>query len=273
MPDKINTAVIAAAGQATRMWPASKAFPKELFPLGRIPVIVHLLWELRDAGIEQFVVVTAESSGPAVRALLDPSVAPPDKVANEPLVRRFQEMLTRDSVTIMRQTGNYGNGTPLRIAASKIKDQPCIYAFGDDIVVGENATSGLIQTFERTGHPVLAAQEVPTSRKSAFGILECTRTNGIQYISRILEKPLPDETSSNLASFGRYLVTPRLLETLCNTPPGRDGELWFTDSIKAYLDHGGRACAFSLTNGRWYTVGDPRSYAEAVKAATEEQSR
>ena len=36
---------------------------------------------------------------------------------------------------------------------------------------------------------------------------------------------------------------------------------------------GGKVCAHTLTAGNWYTVGDPQSYADAVKAATEEQLR
>src|SRR6266403_2230083 len=104
MPEKIKTAVIAAAGSATRMWPASKVYPKELFPLGRIPVIIHLVWELMDAGIGEIIVVTAGRAGPAMEALFDPSNAP-QKLAADPLVRRFQDTLSRGVVTMMEQSG------------------------------------------------------------------------------------------------------------------------------------------------------------------------
>src|SRR5438874_1451224 len=101
MAEKITTAVIAAAGSATRMWPASKVYPKELFPLGRISVIVHLVWELMDAGIKEIIVVTAGRAGSAMQALFDPSNAPPEKIAGDPLVRRFQETLRQGVVTMM----------------------------------------------------------------------------------------------------------------------------------------------------------------------------
>src|SRR5882724_11566662 len=144
MPEIIKTAVIAAAGSATRMWPSSKVCPKELFPLGKIPVIVHLVWELMDAGIEEIVLVTADRTGDAMRALFDPSVPAPEKIAGDPLVRRFQETLSRGVVTIVAQSGPYGNATPLRDAAGRVGNNACIYAFGDDIVIGENATDGLM---------------------------------------------------------------------------------------------------------------------------------
>ena len=271
MPEKITTAVIAAAGSATRMWPASRSYPKELFPLGRIPVIVHLVWELLDAGIEQIIIVTAGRTGPAVEALFDPSNPAPEKIAGDPLVQRFQETLRRGVVTLMEQSGPYGNATPLRDAADRVGNHACIYAFGDDIVIGENATQGLINIYHQTGHPVMGAQDVEPQRKSSFGILECERVGGIDYIKRILEKPKSGDTPSNLASFGRYVVTPAVLDILRRTKVGKDNELWFVDAIGGHLEQGGKVCAFTLTSGNWYTVGDPPSYAAAVKAATEEQ--
>jgi UTP--glucose-1-phosphate uridylyltransferase len=271
MPEKITTAVIAAAGSATRMWPASKVYPKELFPLGRVPVIVHLVWELIDAGIEEVILVTAGRAGAAMQALFDPSVAAPGKIADDPLVQRFQETLGRRVVTIMEQSGPYGNATPLRDAADRVGNRACVYAFGDDVVIGENATQGLMRIYERTGNPVMGAQEVAEKRKSSFGILECERDGDVDYVKRILEKPKPGDTPSNLASFGRYVVTPAVLDILRCTKVGHDNELWFVDAVSGYMHEGGKVCAHTLTSGNWYTVGDPQSYADAVKAATDEQ--
>ncbi len=273
MLQKTTTAVIAAAGQATRMYPSSKVFPKELFPLGRIPVIVHLVWELIDAGIENVVIVAAPHNSGFMAGLFDPLKLAPEKLLADPLVMRFQESLRRCSISIIEQNGNYGNGTPLQLAAERFGKQPYIYAFGDDIVIGENATRGLVEIYERTGHPVLGGQEVPPERTSSFGILEYAHREGVDYITRILEKPSLGETSSNLASFGRYLVTPPVLDMLGRTRPGRDGEIWFIDAMSAHLRDGGQACTFRPTKGKWYTVGDPRGYADAVTAATAEQAQ
>jgi UTP--glucose-1-phosphate uridylyltransferase len=134
-------------------------------------------------------------------------------------------------------------------------------------VLGENATAGLISTYELTGHAVMAAQEVQPERKSLYGILETDYRNGAHYIQRVLEKPAFGETSSNLASFGRYLVTRPILELLREAPPGRDGEIWFTDAVISYIAGGGQACVFRPSLGTWYTVGDPQGFSDAVVAA------
>jgi len=267
MPENVTTAVIAAAGLATRMWPASKIVPKELFPLGRVPAIVHLVQEFLKVGVSRIVVVVTAETSALMRRLFDPTVPAPEKVANDPLVQRFQQMFEKAEFVFVNQPPKYGNGIPLIAASHLIGDSPCIYAFGDDIVFGENVSQGLLNTFAKTGCPVLAAQEVEPSRKSQFGIIECEQDDGIQYVTRLIEKPSPDETASTLASFGRYLVTPDLIEMLQKTPPGRDHEVWFVDSVIQRLREGKRVCAFQLTAGKWYTVGDPTSYAQAVAAA------
>jgi len=249
------------------MWPASKTVPKELFPLGRVPAIVHLVWELLDVGVSRIVVVVATETSTLMRGFFDAKVPAPKKVASDPLVQRFQQIFAKAEFVFIDQPSSYGNGIPLISAAKEVGNNPCIYAFGDDIVFGENVSRGLLDTFERTGCPVLAAQHVEPPRKSQFGIIECREEEGIQYVTRLIEKPAPNETESTLASFGRYLVTPDLTDTLRKTPPGRDNEVWFVDSVIQRIHGGERVCAFPLSKGKWYTVGDSASYAQAVTAA------
>ena len=249
------------------MWPASKSVPKEVFPLGRVPAIVHLVWELQDAGIRRIVIVASQEGLQPLMRLLDPSVRPPEKIADDPLVQRFQQTLATVEFVLLSQTGNYGNGTPLLLASDEVNGSPCIYAFGDDIVFDENVSKGLLDTYSRTGCPVLASQNVDPERTSQFGIIESVEKDHIQYVTRLIEKPSAGVTTSTLAAFGRYLVTPDLIDLLRrHTPPGRDNEVWFVDSVIRRILEGSPVCAFTLTKGKWYTVGDPTSYAQAVAA-------
>jgi len=250
------------------MWPASKVVPKELFPLGKVPAIVHLFWELMDAGVSRIIVVASRENSGLMRELLDPKFPAPKKMAGDPLVQRFQKMLAEVEFILTEQAGNYGNGTPLSQSAELLRGEPCIYCFGDDIFFGENVSRELIRIYERTGFPVMSAQEVEPSRKSSFGIFEVKKEGDIQYLTRILEKPAPGETESNLAGPGRYLVTPELLGLLTDVTPGKDNEIWFTDSVLRRLQSGGKVCVYTLRSGKWYTVGDPAGYTAAVQAAT-----
>ena len=279
----IKTAVVTAAGTATRMWPGSKVFPKELFPLGRIPVIVYLVWEFLEVGAERIVFVVGPRSEGPLRAVLDATQRPPPKVAAWPEVARFHDMLSQVEFRFVRQEGPYGNGTPLLNALDLLEGEPCIYAFGDDIVFGENPSAGLLEVFERTGCPVVATQLVSDEQVRSFGIAEYKERDGLRRVVNFVEKPHPSETTSRLAALGRYLVTPQLADRLRTTAVGRDDELWLADALTTHVQQGlqeesagktatSKLYAYTLQAGRWYTVGNPQGYAEAVMAAVAEQT-
>ncbi len=262
-----HIAVIAAAGSASRMWPASKIIPKELFPLGKLPAIAHVVWEMIDAGIDDIRIVIRKGEPPAIAELLDPKRgAPPDSVKHDPVVRRFEGMIAAASFTFIEQDGPYGNGTPLLNGTEGI-DESCVFAFADDVVFGENPVAGMVSLFETTGNPVLAVQEVAQDEVKKFGILDTSSQHGVDVVRRFVEKPGPGETTSRLASLGRYLVTPELVQVLRSTPTGKGGELWLADAFIQMLNAGRTLNAFRLTSGQWHTVGTPEGYVRAAVAA------
>jgi UTP--glucose-1-phosphate uridylyltransferase len=55
---KIKKCVIPAAGFGTRFLPASKALPKEMFPIIDKPVMQYLVEEAISAGCEDIIIVT-----------------------------------------------------------------------------------------------------------------------------------------------------------------------------------------------------------------------
>ncbi len=260
----ITTAVIAAAGSATRMWPTSRTVPKEALPIGRLPAIVHLLKELCDAGIEHTIVVVG-SNFDIIFRMLDSEIAVPERFADDKWARDYCAVLDKMKITFCRQRGPYGNATPLVAAIPIVGFESCVYAFSDDIVLGENTTAAMLECYGRTSNPCVAAQVVPASRRSQFGIVECERNgDGDLELRAIFEKPGAGETRSRLAAFGRYVVTPAMMSKLDEVPLGRSGELWFSDLLVAYLETGSTVNVVELRTGIWHTVGDPESYARAV---------
>jgi UTP--glucose-1-phosphate uridylyltransferase len=179
----------------------------------------------------------------------------------------YRKAVERLRFRFMTQEGPYGNATPLLTAIPHLKNEPCIYAFGDDIVLRENVTTSLLELYATAQCPILAAQEVTAEAAASFGIIEAHDRNGLQYVSRLLEKPKPGDTPSRLASLGRYLVTPEILACLSATETGREGELWFVDAILAHMKKGGSVATLTLRSGKWFTVGDPPNFCQAVQEA------
>ena len=54
---KVTKAVILAAGLGTRMLPATKSVPKELFPIVDKPALQYIVEELVNSGIEDIMII------------------------------------------------------------------------------------------------------------------------------------------------------------------------------------------------------------------------
>ena len=57
---KITKAVIACAGMGTRFLPATKAVPKELFPVVDTPVLAFIVNEAQKSGITDVLIVISD---------------------------------------------------------------------------------------------------------------------------------------------------------------------------------------------------------------------
>ena len=76
----------------------------------------------------------------------------------------------------------------------------------------------------------------------------------------VIEKPSPEKAPSQLAQFGRMVLTPEIVEILHKTKLGKGNELWVTDAISEYVSQGGRFMVEEVSDGKWLTTGDPLNY-------------
>ncbi|MEG0017060.1 MAG: sugar phosphate nucleotidyltransferase, partial [Gordonibacter sp.] len=54
-------------------------------------------------------------------------------------------------------------------------------------------------------------------------------------VDSLVEKPALEDAPSNLTVFGRYLLSPRVMELLADVQPGVGGEIQLTDALDAVL--------------------------------------
>lgn len=74
----------------------------------------------------------------------------------------------------------------------------------------------------------------------------------------MFEKPKIEDAPSNLTSYGRYLLTPKVFDYLDPRNTGLDNELWTVDAITKMAEHG--EVLVEKTHGEWMTTGDPKNY-------------
>jgi len=78
----------------------------------------------------------------------------------------------------------------------------------------------------------VAVQQVPREDVVQYGVIDARPLESRLYEVRgVVEKPPVEEAPSNLATVGRFVVTPEIFDVLAETPPGRSGEIWLMDAF------------------------------------------
>ena len=83
-------------------------------------------------------------------------------------------------------------------------------------------------------------------------------------IKRIVEKPLPEEAPSNLATHGAYILPPEIFNALRKLKPGKNGEIWLVDAINVLREQGVPIYACEIENGKYYDTGNKIEYLKTV---------
>ena len=261
----ITKAVIAVAGSGTRFLPATKAQPKEMLPVVDKPIVQYVVEEMVASGITDIILVTKWDKK-TLEDHFDRSVELEyslEQAGKKKLLEEIRVISNMANFIYVRQKGPYGNGTPVLSAASIIKDEPFVFAWGDDMVLSKTPfTKKLIENYNINESPVIGVQSVPKNLVDRYGIVKLRK--GTKEMESVVEKPSIDKAPSRLAQFGRMILTPEIVAILEETKLGKGNELWVTDAIQEYVRRGGRFMTEEVLDGKWLTTGDPINYLKAV---------
>lgn len=258
-------AIITDAGFASRYLPITKTIPKGMLPIGNKPVMQLVVEECAKSGIEEIIIVATEDGKAVYEDYFNNQVPHIEKLlVSQGKAERFEpvkELLSLPKITVITQDKDlpYGNGSPFASAKRFIDDDEAFLAiYSDDLVLGTPAVQDLMDAFEV--HPdaaaIIAGQTVPHKEVKKYGIIDYDAETGV--LRSLVEKPAPEEAASDLASYGRYLLTPEIFKYLDPNNTGKDGELWTADAIAALIPTG--RVYVKETTGKWVTTGDPKNY-------------
>jgi len=267
---KITKAVIPAAGFGTRFLPQTKAMPKEMLPIVDKPVIQYVVEEAVESGIKDVVIVTGSSK----RAIEDHFDMPNADLVNNLIKSGKQEMLNEitriaemANFIYIRQKGLYGNGTPVLSAESVIGNESFAVLWGDEFISSNPPRlAQMMKVWEKYGGVVISGVRIESKdRLSKYGIAELEPVEDkIFKIKRIVEKPVPDEAPSNLATHGAYILPPSIFPALRGLKPTKGGEIWLTDAINVLREQGVPVYACEIENGIYYDTGSKLEYLKTV---------
>jgi len=237
---KIRKAVIPAAGYGTRMFPASKAVKKELFPLVDAHGVAKagmqlIVEEALESGIEQVCLVVQPD---AVDDFADYFHKPlPDafqgRLEDKPEVLREYEALQRlgERVHFALQESQEGYGHAVWCAREWVGDEPFLLLLGDHVYTshtGQRCARQLVDVFERYGVSTSALARTPEDQLHLFGTIAGHRVEtspDVYAVTQIREKPSADYARRHfvieglpprtyLSWFGLHAFTPRIFEAI-----------------------------------------------------------
>jgi len=252
---RVDTAVIPAAGFGTRLRPLTLAIPKEMLPLGRAPVLQHVLLEARDAGIGRAVLVVSPG---------------------KEMIRAFFGDGARLGIRVdyALQPEMRGLGDALLRAEEWVDGRPFAVLFGDCVVTGTNREpSPLARLLEvhadQDSEATVLTEQVAPERVSRYGIVapggEALRPAFA--VADIVEKPSPEQAPSLHAVAARWVLSAEIFRLLRETPVAQGAELNLTDAVRRLLREGGRVWAAPLKPGeRRWDMGGWATWLEAAAA-------
>lgn len=267
---KVTKAVIPAAGFGTRFLPQTKAMPKEMLPIVDKPVIQYVVEEAVASGIKDVVIVTGSSK----RAIEDHFDMPNADLVNnliqgnkEKLLEEVRKIAEMANFIYIRQKGLYGNGTPVLSAEPVIGKESFAVLWGDEFINSNPPRlAQMLKVWEKYGGVVISGVRIESKdRLSKYGIADLEPIEDKVYrIKEIIEKPLPEEAPSNLATHGAYILPPEIFPALKDLKPSKGGEIWLTDAINVLREQGVPIYACEIENGTYYDTGNKLEYLKTV---------
>ena len=233
-------ALIPAAGLGTRFLPATKSQPKEMLLVVDRPAIQYVVEEGLASAADEVVIINSRTK----KAIEDHFSPDPELVAllrarGKDAYADAVEHVGAMNVSYVYQDEALGLGHAVYCAHEKTGDEPFYVLLGDVLVPGNDMLPRMQEVSDaHGGASVIAVMPVPDEEVHRFGVIAGAPVEGedvVWKIESLVEKPALEDAPSNLAVFGRYLLSARVMELLADVEPGVGGEIQLTDALDAVL--------------------------------------
>ena len=284
----VKKAVIPAAGFGTRMYPATKALKKELFPIidrdGRAkPIMMAIVEEAISAGIEEVAIVAQQSDRDLFYDLFKSPPKPElwQKLSAEN--KQYTEYLQDigDRITILTQTEQEGFGHAVYCSKNWVNNEPFLLLLGDHLYTSDidiSCAKQMLDIYQQQDTSVIG---ITVMNENIIHKAGCVggkwKTNrSILEITQIYEKPTLEYARQHLSVpgmakaeflgvFGMYVLESEIFNLLgaeINNNERYKGEFQLTTCLEK-LRQQNNAIAY-LVKGKYYDTGMPLFYRQTM---------
>ena len=286
---RIQKAIIPIAGYGTRLFPATKAVPKALFPIIAQdgiakPIIQLIIEEALTAGVEEVCLVAQPQQVEPIATYFSSDVADAIREKSELAAQadRLGEIGERLHFAIQAEPEGFGHA--IYCARDFAAGEPVMILLGDHLYISESGVScakQLADVYTQVGQSVTSLDLCHESELSLNGIVHgnsSTETPRLFTLAQISEKPtvefaqehlrvegIPDQ--QYLCNFGIDLLTPLLFDILAYNYRHRivtHGEIQLRDAMTEMIKQEGMY-GYRVA-GKRYDTGNPQDLLKTVNA-------
>jgi len=237
--------LVPAAGEGNRLYPFSRAVPKEMYPILGKAVIEHCIENLKEGGIKKIYMIVGHQKGALMDYIGDGS---------------FYGV----NVSYIYQLKRMGLGHAI-LQSKEWIGNPFAVLLGDSFIEPKREIKDLIELHQGK-RPIATVLLFEVDDPSGYGIVKLKDVKGdCGEIDKLIEKPSEEEAKEYrnngkyYALCGAYIFEPKIFEYIQKTKPGINNEVQITDSIALALRNGEKAHGLILKGkyidiGKWHTV-------------------
>jgi glucose-1-phosphate thymidylyltransferase len=240
--------IVLAGGSGTRLYPASLAINKQLFPIYDKPMIYYPLSVLMLAGIRDILIISTREHLPFYRHLLGEGSA------------------WGITFTYAVQEQPIGLAHAFILGRKFIGDDHVALILGDNVFYGHGLSSELAGAMARRNGATVFAYYV--GEPSQYGVVKFDETGrAVDFVEK------PTRFLSNWAVTGLYFYDNSVLDIAAQLRPSARGELEITDVNRRYMELG-KMHVVKLGRGyAWLDTGTHDALLEAAQFVRSIQHR
>ena len=251
----IRKGVVLAAGKGSRLLPLTLAIPKEMIRVGTKPVIEHALCALKAGGIREILIIVGRKK----EAIMD-YLGSGERLGLE-IYYRVQEE-AKGTADAVHQSRDF------------VDRQDFVVIYGDNYFKPYRIMEEIIGFHvKKKADSTLVLHATRDPRR--FGVVKIDSDNRV---TGVIEKPTLQEAEDyrvgegylNIA--GILVLGPLVFDFIERTKPGKDNEIWLTDSIELMRRSGHKVYGFTFKGTR-FDIGTFESLLKADRLEQEERLR
>jgi bifunctional UDP-N-acetylglucosamine pyrophosphorylase/glucosamine-1-phosphate N-acetyltransferase len=223
--------------------PITSSRPKPMVPLAGMPLLEHTILGLKDAGIEEILIIVG--------------------YREENFKNYFSDGRDKFNLKIeyISQTEQLGTGHAVSYAKYFVKNEPFLLMYGD-LLTDSKVFKEIVEKFnELKPHGIIALSEVKNPQE--YGIISL---NSDGFVTKIVEKPAPELNLGNLINAGVFIFDPLIFKAIEKTEKSNRGEYEFTDSMQILINQfKGTIAGFKIMDYFWSDIGLPWQFLDANK--------